>query len=178
MGANTFLDTAVGTSAREAFDRLTDQARYEYGHGGYTGTIAEKHGFREFTLPEVPGLSPSSLVEFCLNGIYDEDGNDAAWTPHTGSRLVDGKWVPNPTVTIPPIHRDTLRRISEAVDDKWGDAGCVEITHTPEGQEALEGWAKRQPVVSERRGGKYVRVSPEPDTRGQRVFLFFGWASS
>lgn len=181
MGASTFVEVAVGPTVKEAFDRITDQARYEHGHGGYTGTIAEKHGFREFALPEVSGLSPSNLAEFCLNGIYEDDG-DEAWTPHAGSRIVDGKWVANPTVTIPPTHRADLRRIAESVDDKWGDAACVEITNTEEGRKHLERWVaqeKRSGVFEvDRRTGKSTRVGPEPSAKGQRVFLFFGWASS
>jgi hypothetical protein len=45
MGANSFQNWAEGASAKEAFKAVTDQARYEHGHGGYTGTIAEKHSF-------------------------------------------------------------------------------------------------------------------------------------
>jgi len=33
---------AKGKTAQEAFDAAVAQARHEYGHGGYTGTIAEK----------------------------------------------------------------------------------------------------------------------------------------
>ena len=43
MGASTFLTRATGKTAREAFASATSDARYEHGHGGYTGTIAEKN---------------------------------------------------------------------------------------------------------------------------------------
>ena len=45
MGACTFAVVEKGKSAQDAFDRATADARYEYGHGGYTGTIAEKDEF-------------------------------------------------------------------------------------------------------------------------------------
>ena len=45
MGAHSFIDRAKGRNAREAFDTLVDQAAWENGHGGYTGTIAEKSEF-------------------------------------------------------------------------------------------------------------------------------------
>lgn len=45
MGACTFAVVEKGKSAQDAFDRATAGARYEYGHGGYTGTIAEKDEF-------------------------------------------------------------------------------------------------------------------------------------
>lgn len=50
MGASTFSDSVAkgrGTrTAQEAFRALQDDARHEYGHNGYTGTIAECDGFR------------------------------------------------------------------------------------------------------------------------------------
>jgi len=45
MGATPFQNFATGTSAKAAFNGVTDQALYDYGHAGYTGTIAEKHNF-------------------------------------------------------------------------------------------------------------------------------------
>jgi hypothetical protein len=47
MGAETFITVATGTDAKTAFQRAVSDAAYEHGHGGYTGTIAEKD---EFTL--------------------------------------------------------------------------------------------------------------------------------
>ncbi len=46
MGASDFMVYGVGTDAREVFNRLVEDAQYEYGHGGYTGTIAEKNGYK------------------------------------------------------------------------------------------------------------------------------------
>ena len=45
MGAEDFSDVARGKDAQEAFRSAVEEAQYEYGHGGYTGSIAEKHGF-------------------------------------------------------------------------------------------------------------------------------------
>jgi hypothetical protein len=45
MGASEFTDVGRGKTAQEAFDKLVKDAQYEHGHGGYTGTIAEKHNF-------------------------------------------------------------------------------------------------------------------------------------
>jgi hypothetical protein len=42
MGAEQFTVTARGATAREAFDAAVAEAQYDYGHAGYTGTIAEK----------------------------------------------------------------------------------------------------------------------------------------
>jgi len=45
MGATTFLCYVPISDPREAFLQACDEARMEYGHGGYTGTIAEKSDF-------------------------------------------------------------------------------------------------------------------------------------
>lgn len=67
MGAETFMSRAVGKTAREAFDAAVGEAQYDYGHRGYTGTIAEKDSFRMIDVPD--GESPS---EFACR-LMDED---------------------------------------------------------------------------------------------------------
>ena len=41
MGACEFGTTSEGATAKEAFKRAVEDAQYEHGHGGYSGTIAE-----------------------------------------------------------------------------------------------------------------------------------------
>ena len=51
MGATNFY-YAVKSRRRKpetVFSELQEQARHEYGHGGYTGTIAEVCGFEDVT---------------------------------------------------------------------------------------------------------------------------------
>ena len=45
MGAAKFIVTASGKTANEAFNNAVKDAQWESGHGGYSGTIAEKHNF-------------------------------------------------------------------------------------------------------------------------------------
>jgi len=45
MGANDFMNMVSARSAEEAFHLARENAQYEHGHGGYTGTIAEKSDF-------------------------------------------------------------------------------------------------------------------------------------
>ena len=45
MGAAEFITVGTGKTAKEAFRNAIEEALYEYGHGGYTGTIAEKDSF-------------------------------------------------------------------------------------------------------------------------------------
>ncbi len=46
MGASEFFTRASGKSAKEAFSAAVDNAAWQHGHGGYTGTIAEKGEFK------------------------------------------------------------------------------------------------------------------------------------
>lgn len=51
MGASDFYHKASGKNAQEAFDKAVEEALYEYGHRGYTGTIAEKGCFAVIPVP-------------------------------------------------------------------------------------------------------------------------------
>jgi len=61
MGACDFTTTARGKTAREAFLEATDQAKYEYGHSGYSGTIAEKYDFKVVVCP--PGMTVGDFID-------------------------------------------------------------------------------------------------------------------
>lgn len=77
MGASDFCTRSKGKTAREAFDRAVDQAHYENGRGGYTGTIAEKRSFVMITVPD--GQDPFAYA----SKLMDDDDR----------RIVD-KWGP------------------------------------------------------------------------------------
>lgn len=66
MGAQTFVTSGRGKTAADAFDAAVRDARYAYGHGGYTGTIAEKNAFRVITPPA--GVDPEAYAHALLNG--------------------------------------------------------------------------------------------------------------
>ena len=51
MGAQSFVCEARGKSMGEAFMSAVDEALHWNGHGGYTGTIAEKPGATLFDVP-------------------------------------------------------------------------------------------------------------------------------
>ena len=45
MGGIDFSTKSYGKTPEQAFNAAYEQACYEFGHGGYTGSIAEKPGF-------------------------------------------------------------------------------------------------------------------------------------
>ena len=52
MGGTTFLVTLAAATISDAYRDAVAEAHYECGHGGYSGTIAEKSGYVDFgTLP-------------------------------------------------------------------------------------------------------------------------------
>ena len=77
MGAYDFYSEAVGKTAQEAFALAVEDAAYEHGHGGYTGTIAEKSEFVMIKLPT--GQDAHRYAEQLVHG--NDDRIDDKWGP-------------------------------------------------------------------------------------------------
>lgn len=127
MGATDFNDLSAGRDAVEAFNNAIREARYEHGHGGYSGTIAEKHGFT--VVPAIPRISSAKLAD-----------------------MIAGDVEPTTQAT-----KDAVRRFSDAYEDKWGPALCIELA-----------------------GKELANAKLAMGLKGTRkkVFCFFGIASS
>lgn len=89
MGANTFFTTASGKTAYHAFRAACDDARHESGHGGYTGTIAEKTEFCMITCP--PGKEPAAYARELMDN--DDPRIDDTWGPAGCIGLGGGKFL-------------------------------------------------------------------------------------
>jgi len=118
MGATIFLMTSAGKDASDAFNSAVTDARYERGHGGYTGSIAEKHSFSVFEAPKrMSAFKFAKMVEkasFCIS-------NETK------------------IVGVPLKHRGLVERAARVFDDKWGAAVCVPLV----GKELQEYKARR-----------------------------------
>lgn len=77
MGSTGFMQTGRGRNAQEAFDLAYDQAQYEHGAGGYSGTLAEKRGFVVVTLPA--GMSADTYVRGLMDRVCPPGVNAAAF---------------------------------------------------------------------------------------------------
>lgn len=88
MGASTFYTLSKGSSANDAFWNAVEDAQYEFGDGGYTGTIAEKHSFRmasdELKSEKVAFNLAEDIIE------KDEDFDDK-WGPAGCIPIDDGE---------------------------------------------------------------------------------------
>ncbi len=65
MGAEIFIQKEQGKTPQEAFKNAVREAEYNYGHAGYTGTIAEKDSYILIDLPEE--MEAQKYAEFLIN---------------------------------------------------------------------------------------------------------------
>ena len=90
MGATTFACTAFGEDAATAFRNAREDAQYEHGHGGYSGTIAEKSSYKLVTLSEEI-MSNRSLFDQKIDELIDTRFEDK-WGPAGAVKLSEGKY--------------------------------------------------------------------------------------
>jgi hypothetical protein len=109
MGAYDFKNTVIAKTAKAGFAEAADRARYEYGHGGYTGSIAEKSGFVIFT----PAKGKRWTVELIKSLIWEAEESNAA-----SKRLTD------------LFGASAARQLVATYNDKWGPAICIELPYS------------------------------------------------
>ena len=110
MGAETFYDKGKGKTAKEAFDNVVADALWNHGHGGYTGTIAEKHGYVEFARPK--GMREKTVRNLMHDLVDFHFGDDKK------KNKIAKKYS--------KISTDTLTKMATIFEDKWGPAVCME----------------------------------------------------
>lgn len=87
MGANDFAVLAEGSSLADAFQRAAAEARYMHGHGGYSGTLAEKHDVVLITT----AASEQEARELANKMIEDSDERiDDKWGPAGAIKIAGG----------------------------------------------------------------------------------------
>ncbi|HUU87658.1 MAG TPA: hypothetical protein VMX17_07900 [Candidatus Glassbacteria bacterium] len=79
MGANTFFQSSDGKNTLEAFNFAKKDAYYDFGHRGYTGSLAEKDSYELIsdevmeTIEEAMVLA-EKLIDECDERIDDKWG--------------------------------------------------------------------------------------------------------
>ena len=104
MGATNYVTVARGKNAKEAFESAHEQAQWEHGHGGYTGTIAEKGSFVLFQRPK--GVRQATVKKV----VYGMTWGDKEITK------LEKKYPKFP-----------IRQMAQVWDDKWGPSACMEL---------------------------------------------------
>lgn len=99
-GAQEFSGYAKGTSADAAFRKLRDDAKFDRGHGGYSGSIAEKSSFK---IRRSDPMTRAEADDF-ISG--DIDSNDK-WGPAYAVPICEEKVLGDKevTVTVPGLNR-------------------------------------------------------------------------
>ena len=151
MGACSFSTVAVGKTADDAMRAAREAAYWEHGHGGYTGTIAEKDGYVEFTLPT--RITAARFTEVVWNAVHEKWGNE-------GRAYENLK--PNPTPNLDLLAKwlgkTAAASIVRVVDEKWGPCVAVRL-----------GATEARPHIPKTPTGK--------NKVGYNAYLFFGTAS-
>ena len=103
MGAEIFQNYSDGKDAATAYKKAVEMALYYHGHGGYSGTIAEKGGYVRFECPS--GIKATQLMN---------------WAEHCSYKIEYLK-------DVPEKHRQLVANMAVVFDDKWGPAVCIEL---------------------------------------------------
>lgn len=92
MGAQPFTTTNSGETVQEAFSNAVEEAQFMNGHGGYTGTIAEKGSFK--LIPRSEMDEGEDEYEFANRLIDECDPRvDSKWGPAGAVKMDEGKWL-------------------------------------------------------------------------------------
>ncbi len=117
MGAEQFHTRAFGRTAPDAFRSAVAEAAHWSGHGGYTGTIAEK---ADFVLLEYrPAFR--TLASFYRSVRAAEDALHTygeEQVPATAARTL---------ARLSSAQRSLAQRAAQLCEDKWGPAVCVVV---------------------------------------------------
>lgn len=118
MGACDFYDSGKGDTPKTVFAHLQHEARYMHGHGGYTGTIAEKGLFRYFN----PGIDAEVFHAAIMQATWDR------WKPEDDPR---GRPLDRPRDISPPegctLSQYEWGQAIETWEEKWGPAVCCPV---------------------------------------------------
>ena len=163
MGAINFMTTAKGRTAQEAFRAAREDALHWEGHGGYTGSVAEKH---DIVMVADTGKDLKVRLDLAIKGLRDlqrklrEPGPrnvaDALqalqrragayfeideYVLRSGSKVSAQEELQREVARLREIKAGCRARMKpgdianalldirdKRVDDKWGPAGCIDMT--------------------------------------------------
>ena len=114
MGGTTFETIGEGATAEDAFKTAREQQAWEHGHGGYTGTLAEKPWFQQFDLKTPDPTAARDAL------------HAMGWEPDVE------------TLRGLLLRPQEAERAIAVYDEKWGEAVCIPMG---DGRFLFGGWA-------------------------------------
>lgn len=148
MGAADFQNFGKGFSPDEAFRDLVEHARHEHGHGGYSGTIAEKRSF-VMVIADGSAVAPlrekrlahlaETLREWQAAKVGGKVGTQWSYT-YVDSEKQKGEKIAAIESEIATLQKGGMTKglamayanhlmetNDRRVSDKWGPAACIII---------------------------------------------------
>lgn len=121
MGANSYYnDIKTDKPVGEAFSEVVEQAAWEHGHGGYSGTIAEKFSDGYILVDMPAGVTAydfmAALHELCYAQTDDGEHFDLTKVDEGLQRQL-----------LQTRGEQALIRLCHSFFDKWGPAIAVKI---------------------------------------------------
>ena len=114
MGATTFITVEKGKTATDAFRAARSRAEYMRGHGGYTGTIAEKRDFVCIAFSERDKVAERVKASADIRDEYKKGFVDP---------MYEGK---DRVKKVVALARALIRVDDPRITNKWGPAGCID----------------------------------------------------
>lgn len=104
MGACSFethVKVNKTTSDQDAFTSAREQAQFDSGHGGYTGTLAEKSSFTM-----IARVKSRENADRIISALYNTTGPGVHTYREEAAQVIDDKWGPAGAIRY-PIDRTT-----------------------------------------------------------------------
>ncbi len=121
MGACDFDMCIGGKSVADAFENAVRDALYWHGHAGYSGTIAEKDGYKEFVIPA--GMTSEEFLDLIQRvesqTVHVVYGGDDDYARQAKAEAKD-HW----DKLVKLMGEYEAHQIENAYNDKWGPAVC------------------------------------------------------
>jgi len=163
MGADSFEDYGSGATVAEAFHAVVERALWEHGHGGYSGTIAEKG---QYALVNVPaGTDVRGLVDtLSMYGYWKQQAGRDSFEHHNQMGKDEAKAkIAEAKAKFPGID---LSKLTDIYGDKWGP--CLAIPTEP----------VRKMVTVTKKSRYGTTISQERGDETEPAWVFCGLASS
>ncbi|WP_328463610.1 hypothetical protein OHA21_38390 [Actinoplanes sp. NBC_00393] len=177
MGAMTFDQYADGADPQDAFRAARDQALHEHGHGGYSGTLAEKDDYVIITRQPMTEADATALASGLIDRddprISDKWGPAGAIPVKAETRAIEVPQLPQPGrgVTLQGADLDTVVRICRERNVLGADDTVATARWTSSAGHGTPPTGSARLTVQ--RGPAALAAQTQPDG-----WLFFGWASS
>lgn len=113
MGACDFVDLVKEPDLEKAFNKAVDSAQYEHGHGGYSGSIAEKGNYVVINAKPRTEAEAFKFADAVMSAEWNEAATQAERAAY---QQVRDKWGPAGAIAVCTSVANDMDEISVTVD--------------------------------------------------------------